>query len=476
MTTRISLPAAFKEQMAVILGDGLEDFLNSYHSPRTFGLRLNTGKVAADSTVFDQIREQFGLTPIPWCPTGYYYREESRPGRHPYHHAGVYYLQEPSAMSSAELLAPQAGETVLDLAAAPGGKSTRLAELIGPEGLLVANEIHGGRSLILSENIERMGMRNTIVVNEPPDRLSLRFPHFFDRIMLDAPCSGEGMFRKDPEAIREWSPDHVTMCAARQLDIIGYAVAMLKPGGVLGYSTCTFNRQENEELIAAVLARYPGMSLSRCERIWPHLQQGEGHYVAVLQMEGEADGGLSSSIGVSPNSAHRGNDGSSPVHRAKPARPKGPSQPAQAAWDQFQGFATQAGLRLDGFLPEGAPVLFGDQLYWLPAGRGGAFHSGLLDGIRSPRPGLHLATVKKNRIEPAHALALALPARAFPYRADFPADAPATAAYLRGEAISAPEDAPDGWLPVCTGGFALGWTKASGGQLKNHYPKGLRRL
>src|SRR5690606_10238243 len=183
---------------------------------RTFGLRLNERKAAECTSGTAAVKQALGLTPVPWCGSGYYYEEASRPGRHPYHAAGLYYIQEPSAMSSAELLAPQPGETVLDLAAAPGGKTTQIAGLMGGSGLLVANEIHPARAKILSENVERMGIANAVVTNAAPDVLAERFPAFFDAIMLDAPCSGEGMFRKDPDAVTEWSEAHVELCAARQ--------------------------------------------------------------------------------------------------------------------------------------------------------------------------------------------------------------------------------------------------------------------
>lgn len=457
-----ALPPAFIEQMARLLGSELDRFLESYDAPRAYGLRINPAKITGDSPVLHHMMSSFGLEPVPWCPTGYYYREESRPGKHPYHAAGLYYLQEPSAMSSAELLHPGPGETVLDLAAAPGGKTTQISAKLGPDGLLVANEIHPARALILAENVERMGACNTVVVNAPPDKLAERFPGFFDKIMLDAPCSGEGMFRKDPEAVKEWSPEHVDMCAARQLDIVRHAVAMLKPGGVLGYSTCTFNRQENEELIEAALLEHPGLRLIRTERIWPHLAQGEGHFVAVLQLDADApeDG--------------RTAPGASERHSRKDGRAKAVPKPTADAMELFRQFAAQY-LNDPVALPDGEPLLFGEQLYWLPRGRDGSFTAGHLTGIRSPRPGLHLATVKKNRVEPAHALALALPEASFRTAVSYAEHSAALNAYLRGESLPAPAGTPDGWLVVCADSYPLGWGKCSAGQIKNHYPKGLRR-
>jgi 16S rRNA C967 or C1407 C5-methylase (RsmB/RsmF family)/NOL1/NOP2/fmu family ribosome biogenesis protein len=453
-----TLPEDFIRQMSSQLGEELEPFLASYDAPRTYGLRVQPHKVPAGSPLQERLAAMFGLEPVPWCPTGFYYREDTRPGKHPFHAAGLYYLQEPSAMSSAELLAPQPGETVLDLAAAPGGKSTQLATKIGPEGLLVANEIHPARSLILAENIERMGAANTVVVQSPPDRLAERFPRFFDKIMLDAPCSGEGMFRKDETAQKEWSPDHVDMCAARQLDIFRHALAMLKNGGTIAYSTCTFNRKENEKLIEAVLQEYPELSLIRTERLWPHQVKGEGHFVAVLRRDGEA--------AEEPESRKTGKPG-------RQDKPSAPSAQTAEAWKLFREFA-EAVFTSKELLPPGEPLLFGEQLYWLPSGREGRFRSALLTGLKSPRPGLHLASIRKKRVEPAHALAVAMPAANFRQTVSLPAESPELTAYLRGEVLPAPADLPDGWVPVCVENHPLGWAKCAAGQLKNHYPKGLR--
>lgn len=463
--SRISLPEAYIEYIKKMLGGEAEAFLASYDASRTQGLRLNTAKVSPDSPAFGEMALRFGLEPVPWCPTGCYYREDARPGKHPYHTAGLYYIQEPSAMSAVELLAPEPGDTVLDLAAAPGGKSTQIAGKIGPEGLLVANEIHPARALILSENLERMGLAHAVAVNAAPDRLAECFPGFFDKIMLDAPCSGEGMFRKDPEAIAEWSPGHVAMCAARQLDIVRQAVRMLRPGGRLGYSTCTFNREENEGLVEAVVSEFPDMELERTERIWPHLHRGEGHFVAVLRKSGDGEGVAAASAETrtarkkAPAAAGRGTP---------------PSKPVQEAWKRFAEFAADT-FRTELPLPPGEPILFGEQLYWLPHGADGRFSPERLNGLKTPRPGLHLAALKKNRVEPAHALALFAPPGAFRGAADFAADSQELAAYLRGESLPAPAELPSGWVPVCADGYPVGWAKNSAGQLKNHYPKGLRQ-
>ncbi|WP_426452382.1 RsmB/NOP family class I SAM-dependent RNA methyltransferase [Paenibacillus sp. S-38] len=460
MTTLLS---SYIEQMRKQLGSDTDAFLASYDQPRTQGLRINPRKINENHPgVLPELQRLFTLEPIPWCPTGYYYEEESRPGRHPYHAAGVYYIQEPSAMSAVELLDPQPGEIVLDLAAAPGGKSTHIAGKLAGEGLLITNEIHPARAKILAENIERMGIPNAVVVSSNPPQLAARFPSFFDRIMVDAPCSGEGMFRKDPDAVGEWSPAHVEMCAARQLDILQDAVRMLKPGGRLAYSTCTFNEQENENTAAAILKLCPGLELERTERIWPHLHRGEGHFVAVFRLA-EAAGEDAPKPSVRGRTQGRGK--------------RGTVRPEEEAVRLYERWAAETWMpEGTGFqLTPGEPFLYGEQLYWLPQADCCPFDSSWLQGLKVLRPGLHLAEVKKNRVEPAHALALTLPpAAGVRLQVDLPSDGEEVQRYLRGEALQSVESG-SGWTLVTVDGYPLGWGKLSGGMLKNHYPKGLRR-
>ncbi|GMX61065.1 16S rRNA (cytosine(1407)-C(5))-methyltransferase RsmF [Paenibacillus elgii] len=465
MSSMIRLPEAYIRQMQMQLPESAETFLRSYEQPRTQGLRMNPAKIDSRSggPVLERLRGTFGLEPVPWCETGFYYREETKPGKHPYHAAGLYYIQEPSAMSAVELLDPQPGDIVLDLAAAPGGKSTHIAGKLAGQGLLISNEIHPVRAKSLSENIERMGVTNAVVVSATPQQLAERFPRFFDKMMVDAPCSGEGMFRKDPEAIAEWSPAHVEMCAARQLDILQSAVAMLKPGGRLAYSTCTFNEQENERTVNELLHQYPQLRLERTERIWPHLHQGEGHFVAVLRLEGTPD---------EPHAAMTGP--AAPRTRQAGKAKRGAGRPEETAMRLFQRFAEEA-LAAGFELPPGEPVLFGEQLYLLPAPAGIPFSSTMLQGLKTLRPGLHLAEVKKDRAEPAHALALALTnADQARLTVNLAAGSGEAERYLRGETVDGPE-ARSGWTLVTVDGFPLGWGKQSGTQVKNHYPKGLRR-
>lgn len=359
-------------------------------------------------------------------------------------------------MSAAELLAPLPGETVLDLAAAPGGKTTHLAALMQGKGLLVSNEIHPERAKILAENVERLGISHALVTSSTPGELSRRFPEAFDKIMLDAPCSGEGMFRKDPSAITEWSPGHVEMCAARQWDILQDAYLMLKPGGNMVYSTCTFNASENEENMARLVETYPDMELIAEKRLWPHLEKGEGHFVALLRKKAAAET-------AQPRSKRSSNRGKN-VPKAN-----------SSVRDAYQQFQAWAAAELPGFNSLGVPVLFGESLYLLPELFGQTLHTGLLEGLKVPRAGLHVAHLKKNRIEPAHALAMALQPGQAARSYDIEADSPAIYAWLRGESLPVPPEL-HGWTLVTVDGLPVGWGKASSGQLKNHLPKGLRIL
>lgn len=254
--TTMMLPEAFQEKMKELLGGEYGDFVKSYEKERVQGLRFNQLKVNTDE-IPDGMRSEFQLKKIPWVKEGYYYQGQSRPGKHVWHEAGVYYIQEPSAMAVVELLDPKPGDMVLDLCAAPGGKSTHIASRMKGEGLLISNEIHPARVKILSQNVERMGIANAVVTNENSRKLTDYFPEFFDKIVVDAPCSGEGMFRKDEGARDEWSPANVRLCADRQAEILDNAAVMLKGGGRLVYSTCTFSPEENEGSIQAFLERHP---------------------------------------------------------------------------------------------------------------------------------------------------------------------------------------------------------------------------
>ncbi len=482
----MDLPQAFKEKMERLLGQEYREFLESYEKDRRQGLRLNLLKTSRER--FEK-EAPFSLSPVPWTEEGYYYEGEDRPGLHPYHEAGVYYIQEPSAMAVISLLDPKPGERVLDLCAAPGGKTSHIASRLQGQGFLAANEIHPARAKILSQNVERMGIGNCAVFNETPDRLLQYFPEYFDRIAADAPCSGEGMFRKDEAARGEWSQDNVKLCAERQAHILDCAAGMLKPGGTIAYSTCTFSPEEDEQAVESFLERHPefhiktvkkpaGLSdgvpqwgvkgqpeLADTVRVWPYKTGGEGHYIAMLEKKQEADW--------------------EERKRTAPAYWKD-----RKALKDYETFLRETiedlgeNSAYDRLLNGRELTLNGEQLYLLPP------ELLAFDGLKVLRPGLHLGTMKKNRFEPSHALALWLKEEDALRFCRMKPDSPRLAAYLRGEAAGLSQLAeeervqgagsPDkGWVLMTAagegGGYPVGWAKLAGQTLKNHYPKGLRR-
>ncbi|MCI9080164.1 MAG: RNA methyltransferase [Lachnospiraceae bacterium] len=489
----MELPESFIERMKIILGNGYNSFISSYNEEKQPGLRINTLKL----NIKERDRLPFHLVNVPWAEEGFYYNQDERPGRHPLHEAGVYYIQEPSAMSVASLLEPGEGDFVCDLCAAPGGKSTHIAGRLNGRGLLVANEISASRAKILSQNIERLGIYNALVCNEPPDRMAGHFPEFFDKILVDAPCSGEGMFRKDTTAVEEWSIENVRMCAARQKEILNCAARMLKPGGVLVYSTCTFSPDEDEDMLVWFLREHkeykvqdwkasgmagsireqeikdnipdsgetgfitggPG-SLSQEEeaavkgalRLWPHKIKGEGHFAVKF---------IKDSVACDENYIYN-------INRKKKNTDKKQIYISKKELEEIQKWLGEVFITSDlGWCNERLRF-FGDMLYLMPEGINN------IEGIKVLRQGLHIAVRKKNRYEPAHALAKAavpeLPGFARQYYDCSDGEA---LQYLHGETISCPEEFK-GWVLIGYRGFPLGWGKAHGGIAKNHYPKGLR--
>lgn len=428
------LPEAFLHRIKSQLGDEYEDFLNSLERPRAVALRFNPLKGAQPALPF--VKE-----PVPWEKRGFYYDPDSRPGLHPYHEAGVYYLQEASAMAPVAMLDVRPGERVCDLCAAPGGKSTQIAGYLQGQGMLLCNEIHPARAKILARNVERLGIANALVTNEKPENLAKKLPGFFDRVLVDAPCSGEGMFRKEEAAVTDWSQETVEMCARRQREILESAAVLLRAGGRLVYSTCTFAPEENEQTVAAFLQNHPEFVPETVEapwfvagenssfRLWPHKLLGEGHFLAVLRKLGDEE-------------------------------VQGTSCPGEKLPKQWLDFAKD----LDITLPEGKAILFGNSLYWAPA------ELPSLHGLKVLRPGLELGEVKKDRFEPAHALALWL--KNCKRSVSLASDGAQIRAYMHGETISSDIK---GWCLVQVDGYSIGWGKGDGQTIKNHYPKGLRR-
>lgn len=428
------LPEAFLTRMKAQLGEEFDAYIKSLERPRAVALRFNPRKGPRPELPFVG-------RPVPWEPDGYYYDPDFRPGTHIFHEAGVYYLQEASAMAPVALLDPKPGERICDLCAAPGGKSTQIAGRMAGEGLLLCNEIHPNRARILWRNIERMGVSNALVTNESPQRLAQRFPGYFDRVLVDAPCSGEGMFRKEEAAVTDWSQETVAMCARRQAQILDAAAALVRPGGRLVYSTCTFAPEEDEDVVEDFLAAHPAFSPETVEapwfsqgpngsfRMWPHRLLGEGHFAAVLKKTGGEQ------------------------TEVRPCR----AQTLPGCWLDF---SREMGITL----PPGKGICFGSGLFWAPADMPD------VERLKVLRPGLELGTVKKDRFEPAHALALWL--TDCKRSQDYPALSEQITAYLHGEVVPSGEK---GWCLVRSDGYSIGWGKGDGRMLKNHYPKGLRR-
>ncbi len=468
MGRETALPLTFLGRMAALLDEEFVPFMAALNQTPVPAIRVNTLKLSvADFATFSP----WPLTPIPWCEQGFFLDRKANAGTHPFHDAGLYYIQDPSTMAVATLLAPQPGQRVLDLCASPGGKTTHMTSLLAGQGLLVANEIDRGRAEILRRTLERWGVRNALVLNETPERLAERWPGGFDRVLVDAPCSGEGMFRKNDDARTYWSEAHVVGCALRQTGILDSAAQLVRPGGRLAYATCTFAPEENEAVIWRFLRSHsdfelveprwlPGFAAGRPDwaawpaaadeqaaclantvRLWPHKTQAEGHFIAILQRTGEQ-----ARLDWPP---------AEPIKLSAADR-----QAVDAFWQPL----------LDIPLPERLTLHVRDQdtaeLLAL------ADDAPDLAGLRIVRPGWHLGTLRKGRFEPSHALAVSLKAEEVGNRLDEPAGSELVTRYLRGETL--PMDGPAGWLLITVAGFPLGWGKRVGSTIKNHYPRGLR--
>lgn len=471
MPETIPIPPVFLERMSRYLGEEFPAFEAVLNDKPVSGLRVNTLKC---STGEFQRCASFALGEgVPWAASAFFLPPLTHsPGVHPHHLAGLYYLQDPSAMAPAELLDPQPGERVLDLAAAPGGKTTHLAALMQGRGLLVANEIKEKRVGHLAMNVERWGAGNVVITNETPERLVDEFGPFFDRVLVDAPCSGEGMFRKDMGARLDWSLEMVGGCALRQRNILRVAAKLVRLGGHLLYSTCTFAPEEDEEIIFGLLDEFPEYelvnlpefpgflrgkpewagresdeagrtgSLRGAVRLFPHRVKGEGHFACLLQ---RMEAGM-------------------PREEWKPRRRGRASMLVEmdrARAGLWQAFSREV-LSLE--LSEDRMRVRGDRLYFVPE------EMPDFGGLRVVHPGLWLGNFKKNRFEPAHPLALFLKAEGAKNAINFVPGDPLLAGYLRGE-IFTNEGAP-GWTLVCVDGFGLGWGKRVQGVVKNHYPRG----
>lgn len=477
----MNLPIEFEKKMKAFLGNEWDDFLYSYDNNRFQALRFNTLKVQSPEERM-RILKVLGISSdkrVSWANEAYYFDENVRPGKHPYHEMGLYYIQEPSAMSAAALLAPKPGMRVLDLCAAPGGKSTQLATYLGDRGLLVSNEINTQRSRILSQNIERMGIKNAIVTNEDSFVLASHFPGFFNAIQVDAPCSGEGMFRKLPEAIEQWSMENVAICAARQKEILDNAAVMLKPGGVIVYSTCTFSKEENEDVIEYFLERHPDFTLEEMERFWPHKVDGEGHFVAKLVRRGSVNE-LGADYDVCEDSCNKVEDTGLKADRKTKKNKnsknrKNETKPALTKENMklLTEFLDETiSENMAAWIKNSRLVMFGEQLYRLPDMEVD------IKGLKVQRAGLHIGEFKKQRFEPSHSLALALKLSEAKNVVKLTWDDPQTTGFFNGQSVMLSDEqtaeCKKGWALVCVDGYTAGWGKVNGTQVKNHYPKGLR--
>lgn len=438
-------PAAFLRRMQLLLGDEYAAFFESLQQPSLRGIRLNPLK-CDEKTLCSGL--DFAIEPSGFSPLSYRIAQDAdKPGKIPLHHAGAFYSQEPSAASAVTVLDPQPGERILDLCAAPGGKSTQIAALLKGEGLLWSNEVVRSRALVLLSNIERMGVSNAVVSSCYPETLCEKLTGFFDRVLVDAPCSGEGMFRRDAQAVEDWSEEHVKMCAVRQGLILDSAALAVKENGVLVYSTCTFSKEENEETVHSFLDRHPdflledcgvsfgrpGIDLPQARRVFP-MDGGDGHFMAKLRRS-------------SANPCHV------PDY---PFLRVADESAAQTLYDNiFQ-------------VPSRRPLIqSGDLLLLAPQ------ELPLLSGLGVIRAGVLLGEIRKGRIEPAHALMMSAKPPQLRQVVDFPSRSAEIRAYLHGDEL---EVLPSlkGYAGVAVDGVMTGFGKCSAGRMKNRYPKGLR--
>lgn len=479
MTDVRQLPEAFLVKMRELLGEEYGQYLESFKEEWKPGLRVNTWKI--------EPRElaklvPWNLEPVPWTDNGFYYdetpdKEASRPSKHPAYYAGLYYLQEPSAMTPAAMLPVVPGDRVLDLCAAPGGKSTELASKLKGRGMLVSNDISYSRARALLKNLELAGAANICVTSEAPEKLAGVWPAFFDKILVDAPCSGEGMFRRDEDMVKDWNEKGPEYYVPIQRQILAQAAAMLKPGGYMLYSTCTFSVEEDEGNVAYVLEAFPqmelccldldkvpgacgGFGLSGCMRLFPHRLRGEGHFLALMRKKGGNDEEDRTEHGGVRETADRG--------IVPPIDPSTVRKRALAVEKEkeLDAFLRQSGVEWD----YGRIVIHQDNAYYLPEGLAWNLP------LRFLRTGLLLGELKKGRFEPSQALAMSMKAGQFPNTVTFPAGDSRILRYLKGETISleGDEGPVKGWCLAAMEGFPLGWAKGTGMSLKNKYYPGWR--
>ena len=487
----MELPAAFLAQMQELLGEEYTEYMDSFQEKRIYGLRLNRMKVTQDEF---SVINPYETEQIPWIDNGYFYQGDVKPGKHPYYFAGMYYLQEPSAMTPANRLPIEPGDKVLDICAAPGGKSTELAAKLNGTGLLVSNDISNSRAKALLKNLELFGTTNAIIMSESPHKMVGQFGEYFDKILIDAPCSGEGMFRKEPAVIKSWVQNGTEFYEKLQREIVTYALQMLKPGGMLLYSTCTFNPGEDEGTVMYMRSICPQLQilpvegyegfcsgrpdaveggdeeLRKCVRIFPHKMQGEGHFLALLQKgTGEdadspllqKDSGIGTeNLGMYTEKKRSGKQQTIIAKSSKPSK-------EVAAMEDLHRFLQDVKMDID----LSKVTLRGENVLYLPCDVPD------LKGLRILRSGLLLGDYRKGRFEPSQALAMALRAEEYAHCVQLPVSDERVIRYLKGETIEV-EDLTDkslkGWQLVCVDKYPLGWAKGNGTSLKNKYLAGWR--
>lgn len=500
----MNLPKDFLDMMQIILGDDIKEYEESFNHASHHGLRVNTSKIS--TLEFNELTDNsFTKDNVAWCDCGFYYDNTSPVTKSPYYHAGLYYIQEPSAMLPASVLPINEGDKVLDLCAAPGGKSTQLAAKLNHTGFLMANDISNTRAKALLKNLEIFGLSNIAVSSENHEKLANCFPEYFDKILVDAPCSGEGMFRREPAMVSSWLDKGPDYYAEVQADILEHAYSMLRPGGMLLYSTCTFSPVENEANIYKLMKAHDDAELvpinitegmrhglddsilqqlgilsveeagenifTRCARIFPQDGLGEGHFAALIKKKA-----INDVIYKAPN---------------KDENLLAKNKKLISAYPKVLDFFSRVS---DEFIAKGEIREIYDKLYLIPQGLE------INNNIRYLRTGLLLGELTKKsggkdkfsksrkgksetkndlqtvRFEPSQALAMALNSDSFEVTVDFKADDLNVIKYLKGETIECPSDciAEDGWCLVTVDGYPLGFAIKNDTTLKNKYYPGWR--
>lgn len=488
----MKLPEAFQEKMRGLLGEEYSQYSKGFEKGYGQTLRVNQLK-----TEPAEILRRFPVKPVSWCETGFYYEGEDRLSLHPYYYGGVYYLQEPSAMAPAAFLPVKPGDRVLDLCAAPGGKTTALAGKLRGKGVLIANDISISRCKALLKNMEMAGVKNAMVTCESPEKLHRYFRGYFDCILVDAPCSGEGMFRREPSMAADWSPEEVERYSSIQKEILSLAADMLRPGGYLLYSTCTYSPEENEQVVETLLQGEKGFrvveipecteefcrkngvdqghpewsvtkeeQLKHCRRFWNHRVRGEGQFAALLQknseeLERESRDEEKAEYFAQPPQRKKDRQLEKGGKRFKGKRKNG--MDGEMDREAMYRFLKECGLEC----PKERIQCIEERAFLLPEGLPP------MEGLRIVRSGLYLGDCKKNRFVPGQALAMALKPEEYARSISLSPEDERVEKYLRGETIEA--ESEDGFVLVCVDGYPLGWAKASRGTLKNKYTPGWRK-